>query len=74
MRATLMPIIDLAKYALQTTSKSYCGECGAAAFLLAPRITPGRSDQWNEPWFYLCAACGAVAQVGVGPVVGPEPR
>ena len=64
------PSIEIAGYTLQRAPKSHCPACTAAVFLLLSR---GLSSRQRLPWFYLCAACGLVAQVGRGVLAGPEP-
>jgi len=57
--------IDISKYILQKTEKSFC-PCGESVFLLMTR-----EPYPHSPAFYLCVSCGRIAQVGVGPI-SPE--
>jgi len=65
--------IDLPYYALQPDPKTHCQHCGHWVFLLAQRSDAPDIMQ-PLPWFYLCAQCGAISQLGVGPLTGPEER
>ena len=71
-------LIDISRYTLQRATSSRCGTCGASLHMLCERARPDGTlplpgAPGARPWFYLCVACGASAQIGVGPLNGPEP-
>ncbi len=59
-------LVDLAKYMLLDSEKSYCpnSKCSKkAVHLLMPR-----DPSLELPLYYLCQTCGRIAQIGKGEI------
>lgn len=77
-------LVDLSKYRLLETEKSFCGFCSVEVaasglspvrvYLLCPRLLYDglAEDTGKDAMFYLCARCGRISQSGVGEIAPAE--